>query len=168
MPHGLLALCLCSHMQTVTNCTTACSCTCSANKSAHLIELWESVCLDGRCGQSIVQRLHQMAPPVLIWNMQHGVSVHLQDKCRLEPSSKLLAACQAICTTPCRSKRVTILHRPELAFWLVLLGREVIQRVDSVHMWASGLPVRRGQQPQLVPSHHPELPLHEPQHLVHC
>jgi hypothetical protein len=157
-------------MQTVTACMTASSCTFSTNRGAHLVELWEPVCANGRGGQGIVQRLHQMAPPFLIWNVRHRVPVHLQDEMQAPAKLKAsLAACQAFCTTLCGSKQVTAVCGLQPASWLANLSREVRQRVVSLHISeTSSVPVRQGQQAQLVPSHHPELPLHEPLHPAHC
>lgn len=77
-----------------------------------------------------------------------------------------LAARQAVCTTPCRSRQVITICELAPASWLLCDSR---QKVVSLNMSeTSSVPVRQGQQALLVTSHHPELPLHEPQHLVHC
>ncbi len=38
---------------------------------ADLVQFGKTVCANGRHGQGIMQRLHQLAPALLVWNMLH-------------------------------------------------------------------------------------------------
>ena len=40
-------------------------------KYTYLMKLRETVCANAGCSQSIMQRLHQIAPALLIWHMLH-------------------------------------------------------------------------------------------------